>query len=830
MTGSIYLRSRPIRTAFLVDLDAFHDGTPELYSIFDNISTYALENWAARRDTIHCFNSSAGFSAEEWFDLEEADPDRLYTFSPLSDALLEKLHQLRPWSIIGRPNNQAVNKPITDLPGVSVIPTVENLAKFNADLLLLAFTPECPPEIHSFLHRNFGTYFQWTESKSPRIRRMAHLEHTLESAGCREDLISDLESVATFFRALGGNLAEKYEYRPALPFVAPCQISALLPRHSFTGWNRSNTFNVFVGASSHLFAAYWNDAASPGRWSDPFKHNLWIPPDFLSSPDFTSALALYVWQYAGLHSSGRRSVNFVSDDSSRDITGAALQSMAQGLRPVPATYHRLSEWETARRTAIARERRDYVARPHLDSRSAVHFRIYEEQQIFPVDPPPSYGPHGGSWAVEAQVECDYAEGVGNRTNFYLLPKQRGSDIASYLLKTRARVDKRHLLVAQLEIRPDHLNRTIAPEIKIDLIPSSQLVSTLLVSESMAHLDPYDLRQGHITTPNHRLIFQVSEPGRHLRGLLTLFGSLEQARSYTERKLWKRVFLFLSGSRFAKDENQEEMIKNRFLKKLQPYGQNAEKLAFDLARDASRLIQAKFSDRHRTLTQLRKWLDEDVASAPDRQDIHYGSNEHSYSNQGVGPISAVDFDESMEFLIARDIFHLGVSVKCPNCSGVQWYPTKDLAQQVECAGCGYTHPLVAAPEWSYRLNTLVQRAVCSGTLTVFQALLAMSHQGIASFFHTPSLEITRQGESDPLGEIDLVCLLDGQLVFGEVKGGRPLKTDFEQFQENLILLRPDRAIVFVLQEHQEEARKFFDPLKSTVAQHGIPVSLFTLPTY
>ena len=91
----------------------------------------------------------------------------------------------------------------------------------------------------------------------------------------------------------------------------------------------------------------------------------------------------------------------------------------------------------------------------------------------------------------------------------------------------------------------------------------------------------------------------------------------------------------------------------------------------------------------------------------------------------------------------------------------------LDQRVECSGCGHAHALPPNPEWSYRLNTLVQRAVTSGTLAVLQALHEMSDQSIFSFFYSPSREVVVDGQTEALGELDLICLLNGDLVLGEV---------------------------------------------------------------
>jgi hypothetical protein len=231
-TGSVYLRSRPARTAFLVDTDVHASGTPALEKVLDGSTTHAIENWGARRDSIHCFSGASDFSDDEWFDLEDVDPDRIYTFSAPSSKLLDRLHQLRPWTInshLGIGNDPESGPHTPCLPGVPIRPTCENLAKFESDLLLLAFTQDCAPNIHSFLHRNFGTYYQWIDTKTQKIGRIAWLEHVLKDARHLEVKISDLGSLNEFFHLLAGNLQSGRVYRPPLRIIAPCEVPALCP-------------------------------------------------------------------------------------------------------------------------------------------------------------------------------------------------------------------------------------------------------------------------------------------------------------------------------------------------------------------------------------------------------------------------------------------------------------------------------------------------------------------------------------------------------------------------------------------------------------------------
>jgi hypothetical protein len=818
---------------FLVDTDIYPAGTAALATVFDGITTYAIENWGARRDSIHCFSGATGFSDDEWFDLEDVDPDRIYTFSALSPELLNRLHRLRPWTInshLGIGGDPESGRHTPSLPGVPIRPTRENLAKFEVDLLLLAFTQECAPNIQSFLHRNFGTYYQWIDTKTQRIGRIAWLENVLKDARHLEVKISDLGSLNDFIRLLAGSLESGRVYRPPLRIIAPCEVPALCPPPGVSSWSWADGFNVFVGASPQLFAAYWTDTRRSGAWTEPFRHRLWIPPEILVSPGFAEVLGMYLYQYAGLHSSNSRPITFISDDASQSVVDSSLSQLAQAPRVVRAAHSHLKDWEARRRQKKKQELRQEFVRPRLDSRSATRFRLYEDHQTFTLEPPAALMSPDATWAVEVQVEQDSMDGVGQRANHYLLPRDRGSDVAPFILRIPARIDKYRLMVGRIDLRSGPFNRALSPELHLNLISSAALVLTLLTGVT-AGFESDDLRKDRISLPQRDFTMPVSEPGKHLRGAISLFGSLEQSRPYTERNFWTRVFLYLSGSRFNKDDDFEGRLRNRFLKKLAHLGEaEANRMATDLARDILRLVQAKRSDRYLTLARLRNRLNEAIPTGPEPATIQYGAEGNHVVHMGIEPISANELDEQVSFLIEQNIFHMGLNLKCPSCSGQQWYPAKTLDQRVECSGCGHAHSLPPNPEWSYRLNTLVQRAVTSGTLAVLQALREMSDQSMFSFFYSPSREVVINGQTEALGELDLICLLNGDLVLGEVKSGSPVKAEYQRFQELVIRLRPQRAIVFVPQEYLAQAQSFFEPLRVEVEKHSISVSLFTLPSF
>ena len=568
-----------------MDTDVYRPGTPALDSVLDGITTYSINTWGARRDSIHFFSGATGFTDDEWDDLEDADPDRIYTFSPVSHGLLERLHLLRPWSIqmhhaLGgdSPGN------VPTLPGVPVLPTRESLAKHDIPLLLLAFTYECAPETRSFLHRNFGSYDHWTNAKTPGIIQWMGWMMNLQKEGRHLEVrISYQDSVNNLFARLAGNLQSGRVYRPPLPIIAPCEIPSLSRPFGVSSWSWSNGFHVFVGTSPQLFAAYWTDTRSSGCWTEPFRHRLWIPPAILSASGFADALAMYLWQYSGLHSSNNRPITFISDDPSHATVEATLPLLAQAPRPVPAAHRKLGEWEALRRKKRKHELQQEFVRPRLDSRSATRYRIYEDHQTFAVERPPAVMSPDATWAVEVQLQQDLTEGVAGRTNHVLLPRPSGSDIAPLVLHTPSRVDRNRLMVSRLDSISGPFDRALPPELHVSQVQPASVVRTMLSGRTTG-FEADDLRKDSIQPAARDIGYSVSEPGKHLRGLIPLFGDLEQSRNYTDRKLWGKVFQYLSGTRIKQDRELGAQVQNLLLKRLSPsMGRTeAEKLAETLS--------------------------------------------------------------------------------------------------------------------------------------------------------------------------------------------------------------------------------------------------------
>jgi hypothetical protein len=105
-------------------------------------------------------------------------------------------------------------------------------------------------------------------------------------------------------------------------------------------------------------------------------------------------------------------------------------------------------------------------------------------------------------------------------------------------------------------------------------------------------------------------------------------------------------------------------------------------------------------------------------------------------------------------------------------------------------------------WSYRLNGLVD-AACNahGLVPVVLVLNQLLGQCRDSFVYVPPMALigVRDGEETRVGELDIVCLMDGELIVGEVKETTEgfQTSDFDDMIRYAEMIRPDRVLFSAL---------------------------------
>jgi len=192
-----------------------------------------------------------------------------------------------------------------------------------------------------------------------------------------------------------------------------------------------------------------------------------------------------------------------------------------------------------------------------------------------------------------------------------------------------------------------------------------------------------------------------------------------------------------------------------------------------------------------------------------EDLIYLEGNTIVHHHGARPVSHAEMKDGLDTLLALGVLRLGIERRCPHCEVPSWFHVDTLTQRVTCPGCGTRYPLGATEFWSYALNSLAQMSVLQGALAVLHALTVLASQARTFFAYSPSLDLFRHNVAKPWHEVDIACILDGQLVIGEVKDGTVSKKVFDDLGEVAEALRPQRVIVFLpsdgITKQQEQLR-------------------------
>ena len=192
----------------------------------------------------------------------------------------------------------------------------------------------------------------------------------------------------------------------------------------------------------------------------------------------------------------------------------------------------------------------------------------------------------------------------------------------------------------------------------------------------------------------------------------------------------------------------------------------------------------------------------------------------------------EIQDDLDQLIQLNALRPGVYVRCAFCGLRNWYHVDDLKQTVRCAGCGHEQVITAREEWSYRLSSLIEMGVIQGQLAVMQALAELAYHS-ESFFYSPSLELFRPADEEPWHEIDVVALVDGEFIIGEVKEGeRPVsKRDFDDLSTIAETLRPQKVVLFLPPANvTKDSINFLKATQERLMPMGIKAEMFALPTF
>lgn len=855
---TVFARPRPIRTSFLVDSLEFDREQPFTESLLDGIVSWGNSNWGGRYSQIIYTPLDRDFTTEDWNDLSMFDPDRLQVFGNTTDSILLGLDdRLSLWDFEAETvdrheeNSQRAAAGLwvdvsTKATGTPVPPSLENLKRFQRDrFLIFDFAKACPLIIRRFLHRNFGTYHQWIES-GDRVRRLLWLEETLSAVAVDQAVLVNpfhldgVESFRTTMATLSGAGPSLTRFGFRLPFLAPCELGSLCLPEPFRDYIFEGQYLIVVGDRPEDFVSFLNLSVFLKTWHRPYENLFWIPTGFFEDPKLIEALVPWIHLRTNWGSGHIKEATLLSASRGSDF----LSGMAEKLKAVGCKCRvQVGDF----RTLSGRIRGTFLdgnklRRPLaiLDGNNSQRLIGSKQIQTFTFSDPELFSTNGrtGVWAVDLQIERLSEPGGSDHGGWWFLPRRSGRGLAASIIKGPVRVNADWLLSAQVERREGPVLKPVGPELQIAVPSDFEAIRTILLDPRGKFRNTNAIRLQSLRSGLEIEKIGVSSNGEKLQGLLSLFRWLSVAKSFCERRFWRQTFTRLAGRDARYDATFKERLENKISKALrgEVSHEKVKPLAEQLRTTVFREVTQRIRGEPVAVTELKReveWLERSTAQMQQAQGfapLEYPDGDRICTYQGWQPLSMRQFERDLDRLINLEILRPQYLVRCDHCGEKNFLNLNELNQAPECRGCGQRQRFSLRQDWYVTLNTLAAQSTSSGVLAVLHALGNLQH-GPTSFFFAPSLDLYLKSQESVWRELDIVCVINGELLIGEVKGGDIEKSDFARFTETAKELRPDRASIFVdIDRLDQNVSAWFQEMKIELDKVGIRAGLHALALF
>jgi hypothetical protein len=327
----------------------------------------------------------------------------------------------------------------------------------------------------------------------------------------------------------------------------------------------------------------------------------------------------------------------------------------------------------------------------------------------------------------------------------------------------------------------------------------------------------DVRYNEMLTRSYRFS-QPSDKGRYLQGVLGMFGSLHRAYDVLTHGFWRKQFARLASPA----EDQIPQIVRTLQKRFVP---QAGKFTFETPEQWDKLARAFLTQAMNVrqpkqtvkLRALQKAWKADLGRA-----IEADKNLQR-RRESVLAEADEELARSLEALCQEGVFHQGYSWACRRCGYRNWTAVDALRMKVECQVCRQARQLPVDLEFDFRMNEFL--ATClreHDTLSVIWALGRLSRRPDRELIFAPQMALYRKYPEEQNNaadrEIDILCVLNGKLVFGEVKASLS-EIDKDEIDNLVALAREYRPDMVVLGAMSGEKAKLDAKLEYVKAKLG-----------
>ncbi|WP_405542412.1 hypothetical protein OG478_12065 [Streptomyces phaeochromogenes] len=168
------------------------------------------------------------------------------------------------------------------------------------------------------------------------------------------------------------------------------------------------------------------------------------------------------------------------------------------------------------------------------------------------------------------------------------------------------------------------------------------------------------------------------------------------------------------------------------------------------------------------------------------------------------------------LLTKEIIYRGYILKCERCSLSSWYSLDALSSVFICNRCSYQQKFtqrhwkngMVEPRWCYKLAETVYQFYEKNSHLTAQVLYRLKTQSTYAFHYAPEIDLIDFSGPGNSREMDVACILDGQIIFGECKTETLKLRDVVKFEElvRMPIKNPYRIIFASTQNVSEDFKK------------------------
>lgn len=305
----------------------------------------------------------------------------------------------------------------------------------------------------------------------------------------------------------------------------------------------------------------------------------------------------------------------------------------------------------------------------------------------------------------------------------------------------------------------------------------------------------DLRAAQAKPAPYRYT-KPSDKGSYLQGLIGMFGTLSDVENTMATHFWRVQF----GNMAAPAQSQHDEVIQDIKQRMKARGGRLviedeagwQTLAQRIIQKASRLRVPRLRTRYVNL--LSAWTAEITSAIEKYPDMQEHREDILNAHEG-------DLKRALSFFFERGVMYRGHEWSCRECRHRNWLGVEALREVMACEVCGGDHQLPIDLALDFRMNEFF--ATClreHDTITVAWAIGALRERAMKSFVYAPQTALYREYPEDQGQkidrEIDLLCIMDGKIVVGEVKASVELisKSDIADLVEVAREMGADIAVL------------------------------------